>query len=248
MYKKILYTLKKIFFFFKLDINKYDRLNNPHIFFHHLFKNSKIDCVIDLGAHLGEYHNMIRYLGYKKLLVCVEPQKKISQTLKQHTKRYLNTVVLNNLAIFSRNLKKKFYIYDNTQTSSIKKSIKKKYNESYLVNCITLDNLLNKSLFKKKKSIYLKIDTQGTEIEILKQSKLLKKKIDFLQIETSIIKLYEKEKLFDYTIKYLDKIGFKLIFLHPGVINQQGLLVQFECFFYNINKNKSNLNFLKSIK
>ena len=99
---------------------------------------------------------MIRYLGYKKLLVCVEPQKKISQLLKQKTRGYLNTVVLTNLAIFNRNFKKKFYIYENTQTSSIKKSLKKKYNESYSANYITLDNLLSKNLFKKKKIDLLK--------------------------------------------------------------------------------------------
>ena len=62
----------------------------------------------------------------------------------------------------------------------------------------------------------------------------------------SIISLYEKEKLYNYVTDYLDKLGFKIIFLHPGIINKKGLLVQFECFFYNVDKNINKLNFFKS--
>tara|TARA_B100000035_G_scaffold282511_1_gene264129 strand:- start:498 stop:1238 length:741 start_codon:yes stop_codon:yes gene_type:complete len=235
--KKILYLLKKFFFLFNIDINKYNRLSHPHTFFHHLFKNSKIDCVVDLGAHVGEYHDMIRNLGYRKFMVCVEPQKQVSKILIENLKKYTNTLVLPNLAIFMRKTKKKFFIYDNTHTSSLKKSLNKRPLNTYLVKCITLDSLLKKKFFKNRKSIYLKIDTQGSELDILKYSELLKKKVDFLQIEISIINLYEKEKLFDYIIKFLDSIGFKIIFLHPGITNNEGLLNQMECFFYNVKKN-----------
>ena len=157
MIKKFLYQIKKIFFFFRLDINKYNRLNHPHVFFHHLFKNSNIDCVIDLGAHVGEYHDMIRNLGYKKSIICIEPQKKISQILLKKTQKYKNTIVFSNLAIFNKNTNKRIFLYENTHTSSLKKYLKKKYEDSYFVKCITLDNLLKKKFLKKNNLFSLKL-------------------------------------------------------------------------------------------
>lgn len=96
----------------------------------------------------------------------------------------------------------------------------------------------------EKKIDFFKIDVQGYEAEILKYGKNKIQESLIIQIETSPVPLYKKEKPFSYICNELESLGFELHmfnnihtrFFKPFVSrdgNYSGLhhLFQLDCFF-----------------
>ena len=158
-------------------------------------------------------------LNYKKIY-CFEPQKKIFKILH---KNYSNK---KNIKFFNLGLahkKSKIIFYENklTATSTFSKSkntlfsniknfilnSKDSYIDKYIINTRTLDEIFfNKKIY----NIFLKIDVEGFEINVLKGAKkTLSKKIKYILIERHFFQLEsnstEKVHLF------LEKNNFKLI-------------------------------------
>jgi len=91
------------------------------------------------------------------------------------------------------------------------------------------------SLFcDNKNSVMIKIDTQGYEKNVIDGALESLKTIRIIQLEMSIIPLYEKEMLFDEMIKYLDNKGFSLFSLENGFSDlTTGQLLQVDGIFIN---------------
>ncbi|MCR4264515.1 MAG: FkbM family methyltransferase [Candidatus Roizmanbacteria bacterium] len=85
---------------------------------------------------------------------------------------------------------------------SVKTTIAKKYT----VNVTTLDTYFKN--IKLKEPIFIKMDTQGTEDLIIKGGQKLLKKASVLIIETSFVKFYKNQYLFDDVYKEITKLGF----------------------------------------
>ena len=75
-----------------------------------------------------------------------------------------------------------------------------------------LDSIFNSFSIGNDK-VMLKIDTQGYEKSVIDGAAKILDKISLIQLEMSIIPLYEGEMLFMEMINYLDKKGFQLISL-----------------------------------
>ena len=71
-----------------------------------------------------------------------------------------------------------------------------------------LDSL--NEIFKNYNNIYLKIDTQGYEENILNGAKSLIKSIKGLQLEMSVYPLYEGQLLFNEFFEKLEKLDFEI--------------------------------------
>ena len=86
-------------------------------------------------------------------------------------------------------------------TNSQRFEIKKKLN----INVKKLDSL------QLAKADFIKIDTQGYNIEVLKGSKKILKKIIGVEIETEFFRIYKNQKLFEDTKKFLENKKFEFI-------------------------------------
>lgn len=79
------------------------------------------------------------------------------------------------------------------------------------IETVTIDKLV------KERAInfidYLKLDTQGTELEILKgaENSLKEKKIGVIKTEFAFIPLYKNQPTFTQIDQYLNQLGYKLI-------------------------------------
>ena len=71
----------------------------------------------------------------------------------------------------------------------------------------TLDTLYGE-LALEGKSVFVKIDTQGFEMPILRGAPESLRKIKGLQIEMSLFELYKGETMFDEIIAFLKSAGF----------------------------------------
>ena len=80
--------------------------------------------------------------------------------------------------------------------------------------------------------ICLKIDTQGYEYEILSGGAETLSLVTAVQIELSIIELYQGQKLYKYFIEFFENKNFILYDIIPGFSNKKtGQLLQFDAIF-----------------
>ena len=218
--------------FFEKIVNIFDLYHQRRII--NYLKKLNLKYFIDVGAHKGEFLSYISTLNYKKIY-CFEPQKKIFKILNKNFKNK-RIIQLFNFGLAHKNSKITFYenkltststftISKNTPFSKIKNLIlnsKNTYIDKYRINVRTLDEIfINKKIF----NIFLKIDVEGFELNVLKGAKkILSKKVKFILVERHFFQSYkgystEKVHLF------LKKNNFKLIkrFTFPLLYFQDNL-------------------------
>jgi hypothetical protein len=103
------------------------------------------------------------------------------------------------------------------------------------ISVITLDSEIQK-WGEVGAPIFLKIDTQGYEEEVLAGAELTIKLVAAVQIELSLVKLYEKQELFDYFLEYFKEREFMLFDVIPGFSDPKtGQLLQFDAIFVKVS-------------
>ena len=143
----------------------------------YLKKNPEI---LDIGANIGQFAILAKYIFPNASINSYEPNKKIFQLLKKNTQNYKKIQIFN-FAVGDANEEKQLYYVNN---KSAQGSI-------YKNNCSY--NLSNKEILKEKiliKKINLlknydlvKIDTEGYELKIIKSIKYFNFK--YIYIENS---------------------------------------------------------------
>ena len=82
----------------------------------------------------------------------------------------------------------------------------------------------------------LKIDTQGSEGDILKSGSELLGQFKLIQVELSIQKLYTNQNMWIDIIEYLREKNFDVWNIIPGYKQRdKGQLYQFDAIFYKLN-------------
>lgn len=190
-------------------------------------KKFKPKVCIDIGAHVGEFSNLlIDELGCK--VISFEPNRYSFKELKKLELQYKDNLKTYNYAITNKN--KKTYLYYGSNKSQLA-SLNKKFSKiSFIqnknkmkINGITLDKFFEKNK-KIKKIDLIKIDTEGHELEVLKGAeKTIKKfKPSFIQLEFNWHQLYKNNSLLIFQ-KYLNNyhpyrilpFGYPLIKIDP---------------------------------
>ena len=218
--------------FFEKIINIFDLYHQKRII--NYLKKLNLEYFIDVGAHKGEFLSYILSLNYKKIY-CFEPQKKIFKILYKNFKNKKNIQIFN-LGLAHKNSKIIFYenkltststfsTSKNTTFSKIKNLIlnsNNSYTDKYPINVRTLDEIfINKKIF----NIFLKIDVEGFELNVLKGAKkTLSKKVKFILIERHFFQLYKGNST-EKVHLFLKKNNFKLIkrFTFPLLYFQDNL-------------------------
>ena len=171
---------------------------------------NQIKTIIDIGSNKGQFLLLGRSIFPAAKIYSFEPQIK-----------YLNLqkIILGGKKIkyFNfglGNVKKKtnFFITNREDSSSFLKPIKikvDKYKTKKIVKMSIkkLDKIIKKSEIKRP--AIMKLDVQGYELEVLKGSKKLLKKIDFVITEISFKQVYKNQPTRKRLSKFLNKNNFK---------------------------------------
>lgn len=149
--------------------------------------------------------------------------------IKKYRNHYFKTFKLNCSGLGEENGSSTFYITQHSSMSSILKpdftnyqrhfGTYKEYNQwknnitinkTIEVKLETLDDYCNDIGYQID---YLKIDTQGSELQILKGAKRLLEtgKISVIKIEVSTIQVYENQALFSDVDQFLRMFGYQLV-------------------------------------
>lgn len=97
----------------------------------------------------------------------------------------------------------------------------------------TLDNMWGSVVPDHCRSVFLKIDVQGYEDKVLEGAKNALTKIRGIQIELSLVPLYEGQLLFDDLYRIITGYGFGLHAFSPVYSDSMsGRLLQFDGVFF----------------
>ena len=228
-FSKILFpVLFKIFFFFKINrraINFFSEksffANNNHNFvdlINSLLIKKKL-LALDVGAQGGFNSDQFVSSKYNHFFdpILIEPIKEEAEKLKKN-----NSQIIEN-ALWSFQTKKKIYILGNRLGSSSMyepnpdffdmHKIKKKNYQNYSVtneievHCETLSHSLSK--LKINKLDYLKIDTQGAELDILKGIGVYRPLL--IRIESHVHSMYKDVPSWNELLDCLYKLNYLVV-------------------------------------
>ena len=230
---------------FNLRLNKITLSNN---FYYHIAQTLEfhnIDLVLDIGANEGQFAEKLIEHGYKKKIISFEPIEDVHKILKKNSKAHDNWIVYENFGFGKINETKLINISKNSVSSSILE-----INKTHLdiepdartiskeeIRLITLNDFLSQNEYKDKK-IFVKIDTQGYEENILLGADKVLNQISTIMIETSISKVYDQEKDYLEMINLMKSFGFHVWSVERGFTNKKtGQVLQLDIIFVNSDAN-----------
>jgi FkbM family methyltransferase len=181
---------------------------------------NKCDFVVDIGANNGQWINEIRVRGYKGNALCIEPLKKNYSILKS---RNFNSTSTLNCAVGNKN---GYTFINQASNDGLSSSILElsshhknaapgiKFIGKEKVKILKLSKILENT---KHKKIFVKIDTQGYEFEVLKSiSKIDFNNIFAFEIETNLVSTYSNLTLIEDVIKFLRNRGYRPLRIENG--------------------------------
>ena len=220
---------------FEKIINFFDYFHQTRII--RYLKQFEIRYFIDVGSHKGEFLSYLLKLKYEKIF-CFEAQKNIFEILHQKYKKN-KKIHFFNIGLAEKNSAKTFYINKISSTSTFSQSknsffsnLKKFilnsnnfYEKKYIIKTKKLDDYFIK---KKINNIFLKIDVEGFELNVLKGAKkLISKKVKLILIEKHFFQLYKNYKPNEVHL-FLEKNNFKLLkkFTFPLMYFQDNIYIK----------------------
>jgi len=226
-------TVKKLFRKLGFDLIRYSPISK-------LFSSYKIDTVLDVGANVGQFAMGLRESGYKGRIISFEPLSGAYSHLLINSKNDPNWIIAPRMAIGNEEGKKTINVSGNSYSSSILKMtdthIKGAPDSAYVDSEEIYINKLDKiwkTFLKSEDNIFIKIDVQGYESQVLKGATNILSKIKGMQIELSLVPLYENQLLFRDMLDCITNLGFELWDILPGFRDKQsGKLLQFDGIFF----------------
>ena len=212
----VLNKIKKSLWKFDINIDRFSSNKNYLYRRQKIIKYYGIDSILDVGANVGQYASELRQLNYKGDILSFEPLAAEFKILQSKALRDAKWKTFN-YALGSKNKNEKINISENSFSSSILELLpahienapESKSKDIQTIQVKTLDSIFD-NILSSKNNIYLKIDTQGYEKEVLTGAFDSLKKISCLQLEMSLIPLYSTESSFEDLMKLLTD-QFKLI-------------------------------------
>ena len=217
-----------------------DLFQNNNVFFNNGYRKisrllkSKNDClVIDVGGNVGQFGLDLRRYGYRGNILSIEPTSPYFEILSDNVKKYGPWETLK-ASIGYEEGKVKINVSGNDglsssilETSSVHIS---EFPTSASVDVQETEVMKLKSLLIQRginpRSVFLKIDVQGYELEVLKGCEELLEEFLGVFCEISLSELYENEPRYWEVLSFLDKNNQQVIDLFPGVRSKEDVLLQ----------------------
>jgi FkbM family methyltransferase len=197
------------------------RLN--HVLTHH-----GISLVFDVGANEGQYGDRLRRAGYRGRLVSFEPLHDTHATLSAHAEDDTKWIVPPPMGLAERSGKADINVSAHTDMSSLRSFTpdmaelldSAKFVATETIRLARLDDIIDEFV-EPDDRILLKIDTQGTEDLVLDGASASLERIELVQLELSIVPVYQGTRGFTDMIAYLAGLGFDPVLFLPGYFNKR---------------------------
>lgn len=176
----------------------------------------QIDVVLDIGANDGRYAKEIRESGWHGRIVSFEPQPDVFRRLSDRMKHDTGWTGMQ-IGLGSKDTTLSMNTYGKDVLSSfLRKSDNDPTSRLIEVSVRRPDTILDEILQGAKRP-FVKIDTQGYELEIIKGFGNRASEIAGWQLELSIEPLYENQPAIEQVIGMMRALGFSLWKILPGL-------------------------------
>lgn len=197
-----------------------------------------IDTLLDIGAATGEYVEKMRECGYRNRIISFEP---LSASFLQLQKKAARDAAwqICNFALGNHDGRAVINVAGNADSSSLLNMLPEheagephsRYVRKEEIEIKRLDGVFGQYCTRQNK-VMLKIDVQGFEKPVLDGAGEILDAVGIIQVEMSLVPLYEKQPLFAEMIDYLAGKGFQLYSLENGFANHHtGQLLQVDGIF-----------------
>ena len=182
-----------------------------------LLNNIDNGVIVDVEAYLGETVQFYRNYFKNSKIYCFEPTQSSIQKLSLKFKYDKNISIIDK-ALSSKVMKSTLYKSDYPNLNSLCKPNERAWGiDSKKINAVETTTL---DIFCKKNNIesidILKIDVQGSELDVLKGSKRILEKgnISLIYIEWQVVPLYEEHTQYYKIADFLAEYDYELFNLY----------------------------------
>lgn len=225
---------------FGLEINRYNPLTSQSARIVSLLQHHAIDLVLDVGANDGGYGKDLRQAGFKGSILSFEPLIEPHERLNATAATYQNWHVAPRMALGAEDGEIEINVAGNSTSSSIMAMEKLHSDTAPTSQYVSKQNTriqrldgIDHELIKSCNRKFLKIDTQGYEKDVLNGAAGLLSEIRGIQLEMSLVPLYQGQALYDELLQRLSSAGFELWNVVPGFSDPKtGRLLQMDGVFF----------------
>ncbi|HTC44383.1 MAG TPA: FkbM family methyltransferase [Steroidobacteraceae bacterium] len=180
-------------------------------------------AVLDVGANTGQYGRMLRGIGYAGTIISFEPLSSAHEKLTVAARSDRNWIVAPRAALGSSKGSISINVAGNSVSSSVLAmkeqhlvaAPQSRYVATEIVALERLDGLLP-SIFPVAGPLILKLDTQGYESEVLKGAEGILPRVVAIQMEISLVPLYQGTSTLVPTVSEMQQRGFHLFQMVQG--------------------------------
>ncbi|NCR71835.1 MAG: FkbM family methyltransferase [Microcystis aeruginosa LG13-12] len=234
-------TIKKLSRSLGVDLKRYNVQTSEAAKMQRLLAYNNIDLVFDVGANIGQYAKLLRELGYSGRIVSFEPLSSAYSQLKAVSEKDPLWEIAPQAAIGNQEGEIIINIAGNSYSSSalpmldahLESAPESAYSGSETVKLSRLDTLAKNYIKSETKSIFLKIDVQGLEKQVLEGATAILPLVKGIKLELSLVPLYEGQVLFQEMIDIVEKLGYELYGIEPGFTAEKtGRMLQMDGIFF----------------
>jgi FkbM family methyltransferase len=179
-----------------------------------VIKTYSVDTIIDVGANEGQFARRMREMGFRGHIHSFEPVSNSYEILKANARGdecwFCHNVALGRTAgTASINVSEKSYFSSFLQPNQFgcEQFGDIKIERTEKINVTTVDQFLRASNITSK-NIFLKMDTQGWDLEVFAGAKGSIDKIIGIVSELSFVSIYEKMKDYKEALGEYEECGF----------------------------------------
>jgi FkbM family methyltransferase len=194
-------------------------------------------ALLDVGANVGQYARLVRSAGYGGTIISFEALESAHALLTKNAHKDRSWLVAPCAAVGSQEGTVEMNVAADSASSSVlpmtsllrQAAPQAAYIDRQSICSTRLDTYAG---VPAAGELYLKVDTQGFELEVLRGASGLLSRISAVQLELSLVPLYQGAPAMTDLIHYLDERGFDLFQLVPGFLDDRdGRLLQAGGFF-----------------
>ena len=194
-----------------------------------IIEKNQVDLILDVGAHVGRFPLEVRRF-YKGPIISFEPVSRIFTILKDVASHDPNWFTVK-YALGNKSEEQHINIHENLELSSLLDTnetcielfgdvVSKP--EKELIKVRRLDDIIDEMPFDiSSRKIFLKLDTQGYDLEVFRGAGSIRENLVALQTEVSQTPLYHHMPRWTESIDEYENAGFRFAGLFP--VNRNGI-------------------------
>ena len=208
-----------------------------------LLEKYRIDCVLDVGGNMGQYHDLIRDdVGFVGTIVSFEPVSKYVSILRDKARADPAWKICD----YALGCKDEIATINVTKSPGLNSFLAPRtdvlpnfWNDDSISGTESVRVRMLDSVFEELRrelrfqAPYLKLDTQGFDLEALRGSAQALTQVRALQTEASVRPLYAGMPDHLEVLKYTESIGFELSGMFSVSHDDAMRLIEFDCVMVN---------------